>query len=99
MARAEDLNVTCVLTNGPNFNGGIDPAGDARHLIHYGMEYRSALYGHMGLLGMKQPHLHRLLPAGLPGVPAQPRRSAMPPTRRALPWSPRTLSPWIPRCS
>jgi hypothetical protein len=69
VARAEDLNVTCVLTNGPSFNGGIDPASDARHLLHYGIEYRSALYGHMGLLGMKS-----LISTGccLPGYPAFP---------------------------
>ncbi len=74
VSRAEDLNVTCVLTNGPNFNGGIDPAGDARHLIHYGMEYRSALYGHMGLLGMKQ-----LISTGccMPGYPAFPLNSTI----------------------
>lgn len=69
VARAEDLSVTCVLSNGPSFNGGIDPVSDARHLLHYGMEYRSALYGHMGLLGMKS-----LVSTGccLPGYPAFP---------------------------
>jgi TolB protein len=74
VARAEDINVTCVLTNGPNFNGGIDPASDARHLLHYGIEYRSALYGHMGLLGMKS-----LIPTTccLPGYPAFPLNSTI----------------------
>ncbi len=69
-ARAEDLNVTCALTNGLYFNGGLDPAGDARHLIHFGVEYRSALYGHMGVLGLSS--LISSFGCCLPGYPASP---------------------------
>lgn len=67
--RAEGLNVVCALSNGLFFNGGIDPASTPDHLLHFGVEYRSALYGHMGILGLKQ-----LVPYGccLPGTPAYP---------------------------
>ena len=69
-ARAEDLNVTCGLSNGPYFNGGLDPAGDAGHLVHFGVEYRSALYGHMGVIGLTS--LLSQFGCCLPGEPAQP---------------------------
>ena len=53
ITRAEDLAVTCVLSNGRHFVGaGAHPAGSPDHLVHFGMEYRSALFGHMGLLGL-----------------------------------------------
>ncbi len=70
IGRAEDLNLVCGLSNGLYFAGGADdPAGDPEHVVHFDMEYRSALYGHMGILG-----LHTLLPFGccLPGYPAVP---------------------------
>ncbi len=70
VADAEGLRVACVLSNGLYFDGpGASPAGDDAHLIHFGMEYRSALYGHMGILG-----LPTLLDQGccLPGYPAIP---------------------------
>lgn len=69
IARCEDLGVTCVLSNGLYFTGDVDPAGDADHLVYFGMEYRSAIFGHMGILGLSS-----LLPFGccLPGYPASP---------------------------
>ncbi len=69
VADAEDLHLTCALTNGLYFNGGTDPASTPTRLLHFGMEYRSAVYGHMAILGLES-----LLPNGccLPGTPAVP---------------------------
>lgn len=70
IARAEDLAFSGLLTNGLHFTGGTHPAGDANHLLHFGVEYRSAVYGHLGLLGLDE------LPVSfgccLPGTPAAP---------------------------
>ena len=69
-ARAEGLHVICALSNGLYFNGGLDPAGDADHLVHFGVEYRSALYGHIGLIGLQS--LPSSFGCCLPGYPAVP---------------------------
>jgi len=69
MARAEDVNVVCALSNGPNFAGRTAVTAGPDHLLHYAMEYRSALFGHMDVLG-----LNTLLQPGccLPWEPAYP---------------------------
>jgi len=53
MSRAEDVAVTCALSNGLHFTGDIDPARVPDHALYFGMEYRSALFGHMGLIGLQ----------------------------------------------
>jgi hypothetical protein len=56
MARAEGLHtVTFLEDNGTYFTGSIDAASDARLAAFVGAEYRSAFFGHMGLLGIDTP--------------------------------------------
>jgi len=71
MAQGEDLHVSCLLTNGAYYEGpGPHPAGDAEHLFHMAAEYRSALYGHMDILGTSK--LPPYTGCCLPGDPATP---------------------------
>ncbi|NNF07023.1 MAG: hypothetical protein HKN21_09705, partial [Candidatus Eisenbacteria bacterium] len=69
MGRAEGLGIVCALSNGLHFSGLLHPAGINDHHLYFGMEYRSALFGHMGILG-----LDTLLNQGccLPGDPPYP---------------------------
>ena len=59
MTDAEDLNLSCVLSNGLYFGAGPHNNSTPEHIVHFAMEYRSAMFGHMALLG-----LHTLLPDG-----------------------------------
>jgi TolB protein len=54
MQRAEDLHVVNVLENGVGFIGDVDPMSTADHKIHFGIEYRSAFWGHLGVLGARE---------------------------------------------
>lgn len=69
IGRAEDLGVVCALSNGLYFTGGLDPESTPQNALYFAMEYRSALFGHMALLG-----LNSLLPDAccLPGDPPYP---------------------------
>jgi TolB protein len=51
MQRAEDVHMVHVLENGVNFIGAPDPASTPDHLIYFAVEYRSAFWGHMDILG------------------------------------------------
>lgn len=51
MQRAEDLHVASVLENGYGFSGHSDPLSTDNYRLFFGIEYRSAFWGHLGVLG------------------------------------------------
>jgi hypothetical protein len=54
MGRAEGLRVVNCLDNGYYFTGGPDPCSTEECIVYMTEEYRSGVYGHMGLLGLEE---------------------------------------------
>jgi hypothetical protein len=54
MGRAEGLRVVNCLDNGYFFTGGPDPCSTDECIVYMTEEYRSGVYGHMGLLGLEE---------------------------------------------
>ena len=69
-ATAEDLDVTCVLSDGLHFGNDFSTGSGGNRIVHFGVEYRSAVYGHVALVGL--PSLPPGLGCCLPGEPAYP---------------------------
>jgi hypothetical protein len=69
MQRAEDLHVANVLENGIGFTGDVDPISTADHRLCFGIEYRSAFWGHLGVLGAKELTAFGCCSSGQPAWP------------------------------
>ena len=54
MGRAEGLRIVNCLDNGYFFTGGPDPCSTEECIVYMTEEFRSSLYGHMGLLGLEE---------------------------------------------
>lgn len=54
MGRAEGLRIINCLDNGYYFTGGPDPCSTEECIVYMTEEYRSGVYGHMGLLGLEE---------------------------------------------
>ncbi len=54
IGRAEGLRVVNCLDNGYYFTGGPDPCSTEECIVYMTEEYRSGVYGHMGLLGLEE---------------------------------------------
>lgn len=52
MGKAEDLQIVNCLDNGYFFTGSEDPCSDDDCIVYMAEEFRSGIYGHMGLLGL-----------------------------------------------
>ena len=52
--RAEDLRIVNCLDNDYFFTGGPDPCSTEECIVYMTEEYRSGVYGHMGLLGLEE---------------------------------------------
>jgi len=54
MGRAEGLRMVNCLDNGYFFTGGPDPCSTEECIVYMTEEFRSSVYGHMGLLGLEE---------------------------------------------
>lgn len=69
MQRAEDLHVANVLDNAPDFTGSLDPRSTGDYRLFFGIEYRSAFWGHLGVLGSSAATAFGCCSAGQPAFP------------------------------
>lgn len=69
MQKAEDLHVANVLDNSPDFTGSLDPRSTDDYRLFFGIEYRSAFWGHMGVLGTSGPTAFGCCSTGQPAFP------------------------------
>lgn len=67
--RAEDLAVANVLDNAPDFTGALHPLSTTDHRLFFGIEYRSAFWGHLGVLGTGAATPFQCCSKGQPAFP------------------------------
>lgn len=67
--RAEDLGVVNVLDNAPDFTGVLDPLSTIDQKLFFGIEYRSAFWGHLGVLGTRAATSFNCCSKGQPAYP------------------------------
>lgn len=69
MQRGEDLNVVNSLDNSIEFTGNIHELSTPDHVLYFGIEYRSAFWGHLGVLGVTQSTSYGCCSKGQPAFP------------------------------
>jgi TolB protein len=69
MQRAEDVHVVNALDNGLEFSGDIHDVSTPDHITFFGIEYRSAFWGHLGVLGITGSTGYGCCSKGQPAFP------------------------------